>query len=172
MPRSPMKVNRLFGETYRLHLKGKRVSQARNDVTSCLAYSSTLQMEAAQPSETSVGFHRSTWHYVPEGRTHQSCFYYILSIDYCLKLVMTSINHTPKYEPSLPRSFSSVTSVITGCRLTRCCTLLSDLSLLNCKKMCNCNIHKPVLLKKEERINRLRVLQIKCLEYTDIRKIK
>jgi hypothetical protein len=78
-------------------------------------------------------------------------------------LVTDSINRSPEYEPSLPRPFSSVTSVITGCRLTGCCTLLSDPSLFELQEKFNCNIHKSVLLKKEEHVNRLRVLQNKML---------
>jgi hypothetical protein len=129
MPCSPAKVNRLFGGTYRLHLKGRRVSQARNMLTSCLAYSSTLKMEATQSSETCVGFHRTTRHYVPEGRILQRIFCCILSIDYSLTLVMDSTNHTPESKPSLPRPLNSVTNVIIGCRSIRCCTLLNDPSL-------------------------------------------
>jgi hypothetical protein len=36
---------------------------------SCLAYSSTLKMEATRSSETSVDFYRTTWRYIPEDRT-------------------------------------------------------------------------------------------------------
>jgi hypothetical protein len=32
-PCSPLKVNRLFGETYRLHFGGRRISQARKQHT-------------------------------------------------------------------------------------------------------------------------------------------
>jgi hypothetical protein len=130
MPRSPVKVNRRLRETYRFRLKGRSGNQARNQPTSCLAHSSTLKMEAIQSSETSVGFHRTTQHYVPEGRTLQRSVCYICSIDFSLTLVMGSINHTPEYErTSFPRSFSSLTCVIIVCRLARCCTMLSDPSL-------------------------------------------
>jgi hypothetical protein len=36
---------------------------------SCLAYFSTLKMEAACSSETPVDFQRTTWRYIPEDRT-------------------------------------------------------------------------------------------------------
>jgi hypothetical protein len=50
-PRSPLNVNRRFGGTCRLHLQGRRISQARNQ---CEA--GGKQMEATCSSETSVGF--------------------------------------------------------------------------------------------------------------------
>jgi hypothetical protein len=42
-------------------------------LVSCLAYSSTLKMEAKCSSETSVDFQRTTRHYIPEDRTLQIC---------------------------------------------------------------------------------------------------
>jgi hypothetical protein len=77
MPCSLLKVNRRFGRTYRLHLQGRRIRQAREElclpyaftVLSCSAYSSTLKMEAICSSETSVGFQRTTWRYIPEDST-------------------------------------------------------------------------------------------------------
>jgi hypothetical protein len=68
-PCSPLKVNRRFGGTYRLHLQGRKISQARNPrenrwqgfiLVSCLAHFYTLKMEAICCSETSVDFQRST----------------------------------------------------------------------------------------------------------------
>jgi hypothetical protein len=48
----------------------------------CLAYSSTLKMEATCSSETSVNFRHTTWHYIPEyGTLHDLYFrswFYIL----------------------------------------------------------------------------------------------
>jgi hypothetical protein len=38
-------------------------------VSSCLAYSSTLNIDATLSSETSVDYQRTTWHYIPEDRT-------------------------------------------------------------------------------------------------------
>jgi hypothetical protein len=38
-------------------------------LVSCLAYSSTLKMEATCSSETSVDFQQATLHYIPEDRT-------------------------------------------------------------------------------------------------------
>jgi hypothetical protein len=61
---SPLKVNRPFGGTYRLHRQGRKICQARNQresrwkpvftLVSCLAYPSTLEMEATCSSETSI----------------------------------------------------------------------------------------------------------------------
>jgi hypothetical protein len=62
-PCSPLKVNRRFGGTYGLHIQGPKLSQARNQREAgskqsyCLAYSSTLKMEATCSSETSIDFH-------------------------------------------------------------------------------------------------------------------
>jgi hypothetical protein len=38
----------------------------------CLAYSSTLKTEAICSSETTVGFRRTIWHYIPEDSTHHN----------------------------------------------------------------------------------------------------
>jgi hypothetical protein len=38
-------------------------------LVSCLAYSSTLKMEATYPSETLIDSQRITWHYIPEDAT-------------------------------------------------------------------------------------------------------
>jgi hypothetical protein len=71
-PLSLEEVNRLFGGIFRLYLKGIKVSQARTQLTFCLAYSSTLKLEAIEFSATSVGFHQTTRHYVPGSRTLRS----------------------------------------------------------------------------------------------------
>jgi hypothetical protein len=78
-PCSLLKVNRRFGGTCRLHLQGRRISQARNQceaelclLLSCLAYSSSLKMcfrnVAKCSSGTSVDFQRTTWCYYVEDR--------------------------------------------------------------------------------------------------------
>jgi hypothetical protein len=71
MPCSPLKVNRRLGESCRLHLQGRRIGQARNqlEVGSKQAYSSTLKMESTCYSEASVDFQRTTRRYIPEDRT-------------------------------------------------------------------------------------------------------
>jgi hypothetical protein len=55
-PCNPLKVNWRFGGTCRLHLHGRNISQPRNQLclllVSCLAYSSTLTMEATCFSES------------------------------------------------------------------------------------------------------------------------
>jgi hypothetical protein len=75
-PYSPLKVNRRFGGTYRLHLQSRRISRAKNqreircqaELASCSAYSSTMKMEAIFSSETSGDFQRTTRRYIPEDR--------------------------------------------------------------------------------------------------------
>jgi hypothetical protein len=46
-------------------------------LVSCLAYSSTLKMEATCSSEMSVDFQRTIWHYIPEYRTLQDFYLFI-----------------------------------------------------------------------------------------------
>jgi hypothetical protein len=68
-PCSPLNVNRRFGETYRLHFQGRRISWARNQRESPLlwsTYSSTLKMEAICSSETSADIQRTTRRYIPQ----------------------------------------------------------------------------------------------------------
>jgi hypothetical protein len=79
---SPLKVNRRFEGTCRLHLEGQRINQARKHseegtkqsftVLYFLAYSSTLKMESIRSSETLVDFQRNTRSYIPEGRNLHS----------------------------------------------------------------------------------------------------
>jgi hypothetical protein len=74
---SPVKINRCVRGTYRLHLQGRRVSQARNQNEvgskhSCsLAHSSALKMEAICFLEKSVDFHRTARRCILEDRTLQ-----------------------------------------------------------------------------------------------------
>jgi hypothetical protein len=69
-PCRPLKVNRRFWGTCRLHLY----------VESCLAYSLTLKTEAMCSSETSADFQRTTRRYIPEGRTLHLNDFWILYI--------------------------------------------------------------------------------------------
>jgi hypothetical protein len=66
-PRSLLKINQSFGGACRLHLRGLLATCFM--LVSCLAYSSTLKMEARCFSETSVDFQRTTRRYIPEDRT-------------------------------------------------------------------------------------------------------
>jgi hypothetical protein len=83
---TPLKVNRNYGGTCRLHPQGRRISQARNQhevgsmqalltayfmLVSCLAYSAP-KMKATYSSETSVSFQRTTGRYIPNDRTLQN----------------------------------------------------------------------------------------------------
>jgi hypothetical protein len=67
-PCSPLKVNRPFGRTYRLHLpvENKTSKKPAFTLVSCSSYSSTLNMKAVCSSETSVDFQRTTQHCIPE----------------------------------------------------------------------------------------------------------
>jgi hypothetical protein len=65
-PCSPLKVNRRFEVTCRLHLHGRRLCQIKAALlatyfmlVSCLSHSSTLNTEATCSSETSVDFQRT-----------------------------------------------------------------------------------------------------------------
>jgi hypothetical protein len=62
-PWTPLKVNRRFGGTYRLHLQSRKISRARNQRS---VYFPTLKMEAICLSETSVDFQRTARRYIPE----------------------------------------------------------------------------------------------------------
>jgi hypothetical protein len=75
-PCSPLKFNRRFGGKYRLYLRGRRISRARNQrertrLATCfhvgffLSLSSSLKMETICSSETSVVFQRTTRRYIP-----------------------------------------------------------------------------------------------------------
>jgi hypothetical protein len=97
-PCSPLKVNRRFGGTCRLHLQGRRTSKQETNVkqvasrvilcnpkfrqvdcsawyltcftlVSWLACYLTLKMEATCSSESSVDFQRTTRRYIPEDKT-------------------------------------------------------------------------------------------------------
>jgi hypothetical protein len=72
-PCSPLKVNRRFGGTHRLHLQYRRIKETKPCLPPafthvfCLSYSSTLK--AICSSETSADFQRTTRRYMPEGIT-------------------------------------------------------------------------------------------------------
>jgi hypothetical protein len=68
-PYSPMKVNQDFREMYRFHLQGRTLLSTCFTLVSCLAYFSTLKMEAKCSSETSVDFKRITRCCTPENKT-------------------------------------------------------------------------------------------------------
>jgi hypothetical protein len=67
---TPLKVNRRFGQTYRLHFQGQGLClPPAFTLVSCSAYSSTLKMEAICSCETSVDFQRNTRRYIPKDST-------------------------------------------------------------------------------------------------------
>jgi hypothetical protein len=71
-PCSPARINQRLGGPYRLYLQETSKKQARIAacflLVSCLAYSSTLKMEAICSSEMLIGFYRTTWYYTQEDR--------------------------------------------------------------------------------------------------------
>jgi hypothetical protein len=79
MPRSPLKVNRRFGGTYRLCLQGRKIrraSQSRALLANCFH---------AGSSETSVDFQRATRRYIPEDSTLKDFLDSIIHYILCLK---------------------------------------------------------------------------------------
>jgi hypothetical protein len=64
---SPLKVNQGFGGICRLHLQGRRISQARKQRKAGSKQSS--EMETTHSSEASVDFQQTTRRYSPEDRT-------------------------------------------------------------------------------------------------------
>jgi hypothetical protein len=72
---SPLKANRSFRGKGRLHIQAELFLQPAFKQVSCLAYSSTLNVEARCSSETSVDFQRITWRYMQENRTLNHCSY-------------------------------------------------------------------------------------------------
>jgi hypothetical protein len=92
-PCIPVEVSLRFGGPCRHHLQGRRISQARNKdkaailtacfmLVPCLAYSSTVKMEATCSSETSINFHRNTLHYIPDVRILHN--YRYENLKYCV----------------------------------------------------------------------------------------
>jgi hypothetical protein len=56
---NPLKVNRCFGVIIRLHLQGRRISQARSHREAGRKQSSIMELEAKFSSETSVDFQQT-----------------------------------------------------------------------------------------------------------------
>jgi hypothetical protein len=94
----PLKVNRRFGKTCRLHLQALLATCFR--LVSCLTYSSTLKVGAIRSSETSVDFQRTIRRYIPEDRT---------LVHYPVQTSLP-LNSTPKI-PSSRRSCAIVLNV-------------------------------------------------------------
>jgi hypothetical protein len=70
MPCSPLKDNRCFERTCRLHIQGRRsLHSTCFTLVSCFAFSSNLMIEAKFSSEASVDFQRTIRRYMPEDRT-------------------------------------------------------------------------------------------------------
>jgi hypothetical protein len=82
-----LRVRRFSADCTKLY---PAVSATRFMLVSCLAYSSTVKIEATCSSETSVEFHRTTRRYIPEDRTlHNHCCEYLKS--YNMFLISLSV---------------------------------------------------------------------------------
>jgi hypothetical protein len=102
-PCSLLKVNRRFGGKRRLHLQGRRISQARNQRESswqselsrwfCLFYYSTVKMEATCSSKTSVDSQRNTRRCIPEDRTLHNHLHLCRHIHVDLQRLVLSLQH-------------------------------------------------------------------------------
>jgi hypothetical protein len=82
-PCSPLKVNRRFAETYRLHLQGSKNKPSKKP-----AWKHLLNMEAICSSKTSVDFQRTTRRRIPENSTlHCFCCptFYFHCLCMCLR---------------------------------------------------------------------------------------
>jgi uncharacterized membrane protein YhaH (DUF805 family) len=132
MPCSPLKVNRRFGGTYRLHFQG-RISRARYQAAgillgkfpsafmlpSCSTYS-PLKMVAICSSETSVDFQRTIWRYIPEnslnfqGRISRAR-YHLGRFSSAFMLVSCSTYSTLKMEAICPSETSVNFQLTTRC---------------------------------------------------------
>jgi hypothetical protein len=133
--RCPLKVNRRFGGTCRLQLRGRRKRQRRNQreanskqnvmLVSCLAYSSTLKMKSICSSKTLVGFQRTTRGYIPEDRTLQKHIYLrlevLIAVTKKIKSILrdaTTFSPVNHYRGGSSYSESSVTTYeITTCHV-------------------------------------------------------
>jgi hypothetical protein len=97
-PYSLLKVNRRFGETYRLHLQVWRIIRARNQRESgwfLTRLISTLKIEEICSSETSVDLQRTTGRCIQEESTLRDYLF-----EHCL-------GHNPCHPHSLPRILRS-----------------------------------------------------------------
>jgi hypothetical protein len=92
-PYSPLKVNRRFGGTYSLHLRGRMISRARNNPERWQAELSTMEIYSSCYSETSVGFQPSTLRYISEDYRCENLKSYIVSI-FIIRRVDTESNKT------------------------------------------------------------------------------
>jgi hypothetical protein len=80
---SSLKVKRRFGETRRLDLEGRRISQASNKCEAGSNNYSTLKMEATNSSETSIEFQRNTRCDIPEDITLQNLYVIMFLAEKC-----------------------------------------------------------------------------------------
>jgi hypothetical protein len=70
-------------------------------LVSCLAYSSTLKIEAKSSSETSVDFQLTTLHYIPEDRTLRAILNFTkrpVSVSQSFSVMDRSSNHHQSYD--------------------------------------------------------------------------
>jgi hypothetical protein len=104
---SPLKFNRCFGETYRLHLRGQRISRAK------FQRENEWQAEQSCSSEMSVDFQRITRLYNPENTVLQIYF-----LSHRLRFSETNVAETRNILLLIPDA--------TGTALYRCQYLLTQ----------------------------------------------
>jgi hypothetical protein len=149
-PCIPLKVNRRFKGTCRLHLQDWRIRQARNQnetaagtplltscfmLVSCLSFSSILKMEATCSSETSVDFQRNTRRCISENRTlHNYCRenlrFYVLS----LCIIITFLVRFRVIYVVCWFIFSGTNSNLWTARVCLCYSILSGSKQFGCSK--------------------------------------
>jgi hypothetical protein len=82
---SVIKYSKMFSRIYMTNLQIK--IDACFMLVSCLAYSSTLKMEAICSSKTYVVLQMSTWRYIPEGRK----LFYCNQVSLCYRHVCITV---------------------------------------------------------------------------------
>jgi hypothetical protein len=89
-PCSSAKLNRRFGEIYRIHLQDWKVFQSRNEheaeattrfiLVFCLGYSSALKIKAVFSLGMPVNIHRTTRRYMPQNNTTEEELFRSLNV--------------------------------------------------------------------------------------------
>jgi hypothetical protein len=103
-----LKGNQCFGGTFRLHLQGRRINQARNQRGTSMP--STLNIEAAPFSEISVYFQVTKRRYIPEDKIVQGIDCYCFPVS--TKYNFSTIRIADMSSKSLRYSLKNVTEIL------------------------------------------------------------
>jgi hypothetical protein len=95
-------------------------------LVSCLAYSSTLNMEAICSSENSVNFQRTTWHYISEDRTLHSCHCGNFKCNFDLYVSKTTVTVEAVHDYFIPNIFGLHAAVKYAYYLVKLFCILHD----------------------------------------------